>query len=106
MPRTAALLEARNLHRTLGAGDAANHILKGVNLRIDPREYVSIVGASGSGKSTLLYLLGGLDRPSQTDLAGRPFAPPSTVLIGGRDTAKLDDAGLARVRNEKVGFVF
>jgi len=106
-PRTAtALLEARNVHRILGSGDAANDILKGVSLQIHPREYVSIVGASGSGKSTLLYLLGGLDRPSQNDLAGRPFDPPSRVLIDGRDTAKLDDTELARVRNEKVGFVF
>lgn len=101
-----SLLEARNVHRVLGSGDAANHILKGVNLAIHPREYVSIVGASGSGKSTLLYLLGGLDRPSRNDPAGKPFDPPSRILIDGQDTARLNDTQLALVRNEKAGFVF
>src|SRR5438067_2476396 len=100
------LIVAQNLHRVLGQGEAANHILKGVSLRIDRREYVSIVGASGSGKSTLLYLLGGLDRPSQHDAAGVEFSPPSRVFIDGEDTMRLGDADLARLRNEKAGFVF
>jgi lipoprotein-releasing system ATP-binding protein len=99
------LLRAQNLHRTLGAGDNINHILKGVNLHVQREEYVSIVGASGSGKSTLLYLLGGLDRPTQS-LDGKPFDPPSRVFIDGRDTFGLRDAELAALRNEKVGFVF
>ncbi len=103
---TPVLLEARNVHRVLGSGDAAAHILKGVNVRIDRNEYVSIVGASGSGKSTLLYLLGGLDRPSTLDAAGKAFDPASQVLIDGQDTAGLDDTQLALVRNAKVGFVF
>ncbi|HEY7120094.1 MAG TPA: ABC transporter ATP-binding protein [Tepidisphaeraceae bacterium] len=106
-PKTApALLEARNVHRVLGSGDAANDVLKGVNLAVHRNEYVSIVGASGSGKSTLLYLLGGLDRPSRRDAAGTPFDPPSRVLIDGQDTATLNDTDLALVRNEKIGFVF
>ena len=101
-----ALLEAQNVHRILGAGDAANDVLKGVNLQIHPNDYVSIVGASGSGKSTLLYLMGGLDRPSLKDAAGRPFDPASRILIEGQDTASLDDTELAAVRNAKAGFVF
>jgi lipoprotein-releasing system ATP-binding protein len=100
------LLEAHNVHRVLGSADNANEVLKGVSLRIGRDEYVSIVGASGSGKSTLLYLLGGLDRPSVADAAGARFDPPSRVLIDGRDTSALDDAALAAVRNESVGFVF
>jgi len=100
------ILETRNLHRLLGSGDALAHVLKGVELSIRPREYVSIVGASGSGKSTLLYLLGGLDRPSQTDESGRPFDPPSRVLIDGADTCELTDVQLATLRNARVGFVF
>ena len=100
------LLEARNVHRLLGSGDAQTHILKGVNLSVEPGEYVSIVGQSGSGKSTLLYLLGGLDRPSQRDDEDRPFDPPSRVYIDGADTFDLNDAELALLRNEKVGFVF
>ena len=100
------LLRTQNLHRVLGSGETATTILGGVNLEIARDEYVSIVGASGSGKSTLLYLLGGLDRPSPADAEGRPYDPPSRVFIDGDDTATLDDAALAALRNEKIGFVF
>jgi lipoprotein-releasing system ATP-binding protein len=102
----APLLRSQNVHRLLGSGDAVAHILRGVNLTIGRREYVSIVGASGSGKSTLLYLLGGLDRPSQEAADGNAFDPPSRIFIDGADTSELNDAELAHLRNEKVGFVF
>jgi putative ABC transport system ATP-binding protein len=69
--------------------------LRGVTLGIEEGEYVAVTGPSGSGKSTLMHLLGALDRPS----SGR-------LLIGGRDTTKLDDAGLAHVRGTEIGFVF
>jgi lipoprotein-releasing system ATP-binding protein len=101
-----SLLRAQNVHRILGTGDAANHILRGVDLAISHNEYVSIVGPSGSGKSTLLYLLGGLDRPSQTDIEANRFDPPSRVFIDDQDTFLLNDIQLATVRNEKIGFVF
>lgn len=100
------LLRAQNVHRLLGSHDATAHILRGVSLTVQPREYISIVGASGSGKSTLLYLLGGLDRPSQTDEHGNAFTPPSRVFIDGQDTSDLGDTQLANLRNAKVGFVF
>jgi lipoprotein-releasing system ATP-binding protein len=100
------ILEARNVHRILGTGDAAAHIIRGVDLVIPRSQYVSIVGASGSGKSTLLYMLGGLDRPSQRDPDGQLLDPPSRILIDGDDTTKLNDTELASLRNEKVGFVF
>jgi lipoprotein-releasing system ATP-binding protein len=105
-PEVVPLLRAQNVHRILGSGEAAAHILRGVSLAVSRREYVSIVGASGSGKSTLLYLLGGLDRPSRVGLEGRAFEPASAVFIEGEDTANLNDTELARLRNEKVGFVF
>lgn len=101
-----ALLRTQNLHRYLGQGDAAAHILRGVDLTIGRREYVSIVGASGSGKSTLLYLLGGLDRPSLTTPTGDVITPPSQVWIDGNETAAMDDRELADLRNALVGFVF
>ena len=100
------LLEARNVHRLLGSGDSVAHILRGVNVAIWRDEYVSIVGQSGSGKSTLLYLMGGLDRPTRTDETGATFEPASQILIDGLDTVDLNDAELASVRNEKIGFVF
>lgn len=104
-PEGTMLLRAQNVHRVLGAGDSESHILKGVNLDIARNEYVSIIGASGSGKSTLLYLLGGLDRPSRL-VAGKPVEPRSAIHIDGLDTSQLNDAELASLRNEKVGFVF
>jgi len=105
-PAQPPLLRAQNVHKTLGSGDTANPVLRGVSLDIARREYVSIVGASGSGKSTLLYLLGGLDRPTQTDAENNPFNPPSRVFIHSQDTQSLDDTALASLRNEHIGFVF
>lgn len=102
----ASLIRAQNLHRILGSGETAAHILRGVNLTIEAGSYTSIVGASGSGKSTLLYLLGGLDRPTQNDLEGRPFEPASRVWVDGADTTDLGESELALLRNRKVGFVF
>lgn len=99
-------MRTHNLHRILGEGEVAAHVLKGVDLTIDTKTYVSLVGASGSGKSTLLYLLGALDRPSQRDLGGKLFDPPSRVLIDDADTSQLDEAELASLRNHKIGFVF
>ena len=81
-------------------------VLRGVTFSLSSGESLAIVGPSGSGKSTLLYLLGGLDRPSQLDPTGRPFDPPSRVFVEGCDTAALDDADLAVLRNTKVGFIF
>ena len=100
------LLAAANVHRVLGSGDAAVDVLKGVSLTVDAGQYVSIVGASGSGKSTLLYLLGGLDRPSRLDLAGKPFDPAGSVHVVGQNTTGLGDAQLAMLRNRMIGFVF
>ncbi len=106
LTRTAELLAAQNVHRILGSGESAAHILRGVNVGIGSDEYASIVGPSGSGKSTLLYLMGGLDRPSKNDADGNTFDPPSRIYIDGHNTSDLGDAELASLRNEKIGFVF
>ena len=70
-------------------------ILEGVGFHIDQGDTVAIVGASGSGKSTLLSLLAGLDTPSD-----------GSVVLDGETLSALDEDGRARVRGEKVGFVF
>lgn len=70
-------------------------VLHGINLSIHSGERVAIVGASGSGKTTMLSIMGTLDRPT----TGR-------VLIGGVDTATLDEAARAEVRSASIGFVF
>ena len=90
------VVEARGLRRTYpGVSGTELHILRGLDLALDPGEAVAIVGASGSGKSTLLHLLGVLDGPT----AG-------SVRIGGVDTAALDDESAAALRNRWIGFVF
>ena len=70
-------------------------ILDGMSFRIDQGDSIAIVGPSGSGKSTLLSLLAGLDTPSS-----------GSVMLAGEPISQLDEDGRARVRGEKVGFVF
>ena len=90
-----AVLDVRGLgkHVPLPGGDLT--ILDDIGFRIEHGDTVAIVGASGSGKSTLLSLLAGLDVPS----AG-------AVTLDGERLSDLDEDGRARVRGEKVGFVF
>jgi putative ABC transport system ATP-binding protein len=88
-------LVAADLGKRVRLPDHELTILEGVGFRIEAGEAVAIVGASGSGKSTLLSLLAGLDLPS----TGR-------VLLGDADLSALDEDGRAKLRGEKVGFVF
>jgi putative ABC transport system ATP-binding protein len=76
-------------------GDQEVHALCDIDLSVQPGDYVSLMGPSGSGKSTLLNVIGLLDRPD----AGR-------YALGGIDTTELDDRELARLRRERIGFVF
>ena len=89
------IVRASGLTKQVFAGTTALIILQDVSLDIDRGEAVAILGASGSGKTTLLALLAGLDTPS----AG-------TVHIDGIDLFALDEDGRARLRRERVGFVF
>jgi len=88
-------IEAVDVRRSYSMDGTTVEALRGVSLGIAEGEYVAVTGPSGSGKSTLMHLLGALDRPT----TGR-------LLIGGKDTTTLDDAGLARVRGAEIGFVF
>jgi lipoprotein-releasing system ATP-binding protein len=90
------LLEAHGLRKTFAGGDGQPiEVLRGVDLGIARGSVAAVVGASGAGKSTLLHLLGALDRASSGD-----------VWLEGSRYADLDPAGLAGLRNRKLGFVF
>ena len=92
---TDIILEAHKLAKTYIVGDRSIPILDEVSLTIAAGQFVVIAGSSGSGKTTLLTLLSGLDRPS----SGR-------VIMAGQDITDLSEDGLARLRNEQIGFVF
>jgi len=89
------MIEFSQVCRDFMVGDQQVHALRDVDLKFDAGEYVSIMGPSGSGKSTLLNLIGLLDRPSS-----------GTYKLDGLDVTTLDDEQQARVRREKIGFVF
>jgi putative ABC transport system ATP-binding protein len=88
-------VEAVDVRRSYQLDGVTVEALRGVSMRIDPGEYVAVVGPSGSGKSTLMHLMGCLDRPTS-----------GTLRVGGRDVATLGDAELATLRNRTIGFVF
>jgi putative ABC transport system ATP-binding protein len=89
------MLIAEDLQKSYRSGGRALAALRNVSFTVEAGETVAIVGPSGSGKTTLLGLLAGLDRPT----GGR-------VLIDGTDLGALDEDGRARLRRERIGFVF
>jgi lipoprotein-releasing system ATP-binding protein len=94
-PGADVVLACRGVRKTYGLGDVAVPVLKGIDLEVRRGESVAIVGASGSGKSTLLHLLGGLDRPSEGDVA-----------LLGRDFSSLGAEEQGKLRNRSLGFVY
>jgi len=94
-PETRDALHVKRLGKRVPLPSGELTILEGLGFTIPRGEAVAIVGASGSGKSTLLSLLAGLDVPSEGE-----------VRLDGQPLSSLDEDGRARVRGEKVGFVF
>lgn len=89
------IVRAVGLTHTVTTGSRTIRILEEVSLNIQHGESIAVVGASGSGKTTLLALLAGLDVPS----AGR-------VITDGQDLSGMDEDGRARIRRDRIGFVF
>ncbi|HEX4022693.1 MAG TPA: ABC transporter ATP-binding protein [Acidobacteriaceae bacterium] len=89
------MIEVHGLKKTLRSGTTVVEILKGIDLTIPAKQFAVIMGASGSGKSTLLGLLAGLDTPTE-----------GQVLIDGEEISHRSEDDLARIRGQKLGFVF
>jgi putative ABC transport system ATP-binding protein len=90
-----SILRCRSLSRTYRSGGRDLTVLKDITFDLDPGEYLAILGPSGSGKTTLLGLLAGLDQPTG-----------GIVELDGQELGALDEDARARVRVEKIGFVF
>ena len=89
------LIEVQNLKKNYVNDEVVTPVLHNISFKIDEEEFVAIMGPSGSGKSTLMHILSFLDRPTS-----------GLYEFEGKDTKNFDDNYLARLRNEKVGFVF
>jgi putative ABC transport system ATP-binding protein len=89
------ILRLANVHKIYKTGTIEVHALRGVTLSVKRGEFVAIIGPSGSGKSTLLNLVGCLDTPTSGE-----------YRLEDHEVHAMDDAGLARVRNTRIGFVF
>lgn len=89
------VIEGKEITKEFKMGTESLMILKGISIKINVGDFVSIMGPSGSGKSTLLYILGGLDKPS----AGK-------VLMKGEDISKFNDEKQSVMRRRNIGFIF
>ena len=89
------IIETVEVTKTYMSGGRPLEVLKGINLKVEPGEFMAIMGPSGSGKSTLLNMIGALDRPTS-----------GKVYINGTDLSHLNDNQIADVRNTEIGFIF
>jgi putative ABC transport system ATP-binding protein len=97
---TGSVTEAQAAHavdlcKTYGTGQAAVRALDNVSVAFDRGQFTAVMGPSGSGKSTLMQCMAGLDRPTS-----------GAAYVGGQDIGQLDDAGLTKLRRDRIGFVF
>ena len=90
-----SLIEIADLHKTYRMGRVSVPALRGIDLTVEPGEFLAVVGPSGSGKSTLFYIIGGLTPPSS-----------GSVRINGQDLSQMSDAERTSMRQRNIGFVF
>jgi putative ABC transport system ATP-binding protein len=89
------MIKLQDISKVYPIGKRELTVLSGVNLQIEKGEMVAIMGPSGSGKSTVLHLLGCLDRPTS-----------GTYYLEGREVSRLSSRELAKIRSQKIGFIF
>ena len=95
MEERRVLIEARNLVKTYGEGEALTYALKDVSMKVYEHDFLVILGGSGSGKSTLLNMIGAIDNVDSGE-----------IIVNERDICKLNDKGLTLYRRNEVGFVY
>lgn len=89
------VVEIKNLVKSYGAKGFQTKVLKGIDLTIYKDDFIAIMGPSGSGKTTLLNILSTIDKPTQ-----------GTVMLDGKDVTRIKNKELAKLRRDKIGFVF
>ena len=89
------VVEIKNLIKSYGAKDFQTTVLKGIDLTIYKEDFIAIMGPSGSGKTTLLNILSTIDKPTQ-----------GTVLLDGKNVTRMSNKEIAKLRKDKIGFVF
>ncbi len=89
------MIELIRVEKSYQNGDVVTHALKNISFKVNDGEFVAIMGPSGSGKSTLMHIIGALDRPTQ-----------GTYILDGQDVSQLSDDDLAKVRRDRLGFIF
>ncbi|MDP2736901.1 MAG: ABC transporter ATP-binding protein [bacterium] len=89
------MIKCEHIYKSYNTGGVETQVLKDVSFSINDGEFIAIIGPSGSGKSTLMHILGALDTPT----SGKYY-------LGGKDVSVLSEDELAKIRKEKIGFVF
>ena len=90
-----SIIKLHGVWKTYKMGEVEVNALRGVSLAINQGEFVAITGASGSGKSTMMNLVGCLDLPTK-----------GSIFLDGKDISTLNESDLARIRGQKIGFIF
>lgn len=89
------MIKCKNIYKSYDTGGVVAEVLRDISFTVNDGEFIAIIGPSGSGKSTLMHILGALDSPTK-----------GKYYLAGNDVSALNEDELAKIRQEKIGFVF